>query len=381
MRNACDSDSRCGLACDASTRDAKSLALWVERCEPLSMGPSPTSTSRKHRKQLGEGSEKPTRDRERVRKRFETVLKRFPIQVQKRFLASDTWHPERVPKRFRKGSRTVFEPFSNPFRKFEPFSNPFRTLFEPFSNPFRTVLEPFSNPFRTLFEPFSKIRTVFEPFRDLSVGCFQGWRNDSAQPTRVRPDSGDVRQGGLAKGCLENGVISPDFPKSLYGWFWRENNFHPFFSPRSLGRALGKNLGWKPLIFPMVSFGLVIDKSSHPAMVKGSRRQPDGKKRVLRRVILLEKGSHWQPHSKKRVLARVWILDTGLGKGPKRGPKNSFRRKRVTLSKTPLMLPKNLSMLRSLPLFPPQAGPCSESGGVSFRGIVRGQKSTSTFST
>ena len=36
MRAACDSDSRCGLACDASTRDAKSLAMWVERCEPLS---------------------------------------------------------------------------------------------------------------------------------------------------------------------------------------------------------------------------------------------------------------------------------------------------------------------------------------------------------
>ena len=36
MRNACDSDSRCGLACDASARDAKSLALRVERCEPLS---------------------------------------------------------------------------------------------------------------------------------------------------------------------------------------------------------------------------------------------------------------------------------------------------------------------------------------------------------
>ena len=35
MRNAWDSDSRCGLACDASTRDAKSLVLWVERCEPL----------------------------------------------------------------------------------------------------------------------------------------------------------------------------------------------------------------------------------------------------------------------------------------------------------------------------------------------------------
>ena len=35
MRNACDSDSRCGLACDASTRGAKSLAMWVEQCEPL----------------------------------------------------------------------------------------------------------------------------------------------------------------------------------------------------------------------------------------------------------------------------------------------------------------------------------------------------------
>ena len=35
MRNPCDSDSRCGLACDASTRDAKSLSMWVERCEPL----------------------------------------------------------------------------------------------------------------------------------------------------------------------------------------------------------------------------------------------------------------------------------------------------------------------------------------------------------
>ena len=38
MRNACDSDSRCGWACDASTRDAKSLAIWVERCEPLRAG-------------------------------------------------------------------------------------------------------------------------------------------------------------------------------------------------------------------------------------------------------------------------------------------------------------------------------------------------------
>ena len=36
MQNACDSDSRCGLACDASARDAKSLAMRVERCEPLS---------------------------------------------------------------------------------------------------------------------------------------------------------------------------------------------------------------------------------------------------------------------------------------------------------------------------------------------------------
>ena len=35
MRNACDSDSRCGLACDASARDAKSLAIRVERREPL----------------------------------------------------------------------------------------------------------------------------------------------------------------------------------------------------------------------------------------------------------------------------------------------------------------------------------------------------------
>ena len=29
------SDSRCGLACDASACDAKSLAMWFERCEPL----------------------------------------------------------------------------------------------------------------------------------------------------------------------------------------------------------------------------------------------------------------------------------------------------------------------------------------------------------
>ena len=38
MRNTCDSDSRCGLACDASARDATSLAMQVERCEPLSSG-------------------------------------------------------------------------------------------------------------------------------------------------------------------------------------------------------------------------------------------------------------------------------------------------------------------------------------------------------
>ena len=35
MRNACDSDSRCGLTCDASARNAKSLAMRVERCKPL----------------------------------------------------------------------------------------------------------------------------------------------------------------------------------------------------------------------------------------------------------------------------------------------------------------------------------------------------------
>ena len=28
-------DSGCGLACDASGRDAKSPAMWVEQCEPL----------------------------------------------------------------------------------------------------------------------------------------------------------------------------------------------------------------------------------------------------------------------------------------------------------------------------------------------------------
>ena len=37
---ACDSDSCCGLAWDASARDAKSLARWVERCEPLSSSPN-----------------------------------------------------------------------------------------------------------------------------------------------------------------------------------------------------------------------------------------------------------------------------------------------------------------------------------------------------
>ena len=42
MRNACDSDSPCGLACDASARDAKSLAMRVERCEPLRAAPRPS---------------------------------------------------------------------------------------------------------------------------------------------------------------------------------------------------------------------------------------------------------------------------------------------------------------------------------------------------
>ena len=49
MRNACDSDSRCGLAWDASARDAKSLAMRVERCEPLSAerkGRNPAQGSR-----------------------------------------------------------------------------------------------------------------------------------------------------------------------------------------------------------------------------------------------------------------------------------------------------------------------------------------------
>ena len=34
MRNFRVTDSRCGLACNASAHDAKSLAMWVERCEP-----------------------------------------------------------------------------------------------------------------------------------------------------------------------------------------------------------------------------------------------------------------------------------------------------------------------------------------------------------
>ena len=35
MQNARDLDSRCGLACDANAGDAKSLVMWVERCQPL----------------------------------------------------------------------------------------------------------------------------------------------------------------------------------------------------------------------------------------------------------------------------------------------------------------------------------------------------------
>ena len=40
VRNACDADSRCGWACDASAGYAKSLAMWAERCEPLRCFPS-----------------------------------------------------------------------------------------------------------------------------------------------------------------------------------------------------------------------------------------------------------------------------------------------------------------------------------------------------
>ena len=36
MQSTCDSDFRCGLACEASARNAKSLVMWVEQCEPLS---------------------------------------------------------------------------------------------------------------------------------------------------------------------------------------------------------------------------------------------------------------------------------------------------------------------------------------------------------
>ena len=35
MRNPCDLDSRCGLVSDASARDARLLAVWVERREQL----------------------------------------------------------------------------------------------------------------------------------------------------------------------------------------------------------------------------------------------------------------------------------------------------------------------------------------------------------
>ena len=48
MRNACDADSRCGLLCDASARDAKSLAMWVERCEPLSISPRDPAFDKKN---------------------------------------------------------------------------------------------------------------------------------------------------------------------------------------------------------------------------------------------------------------------------------------------------------------------------------------------
>ena len=49
MQNACDSDSCCGLACDASSRDAKSLAMRVERCEPLRLGTLCTRPSSRQR--------------------------------------------------------------------------------------------------------------------------------------------------------------------------------------------------------------------------------------------------------------------------------------------------------------------------------------------
>ena len=273
MRNACDSDSRCGLACDASTRDAKSLALWVERCEPLSMGPSPTSTSRKHRKQLGEGSEKPTRDRERVRKRFWNGSETVPHTGSK--TVPGKWHvasrkgsktvPKRVSNRFRtvfKPFSNPFEPFSNPFRKFdpgrvpkrfrkgsrtafEPFSNRFRTLFEPFSNPFRTLFEPFSNPFRTLFEPFSKIRTVFEPFSN----CF---RTVSGPLCRVFPRV-EKRFGTTHTGPARFWGRSP-------GWFGqrvpglKQPRFCPEPPPKEFWTITRRPENTS--IFPVVSFGL-----------------------------------------------------------------------------------------------------------------------------
>ena len=62
---------------------------------------------------------------------------------------------------------------------------------------------------------------------------------------------------GQRKTIGKMGSSAQIFPKSLYRWFWRENNFHPFF-PQGLWRELwGKIWAENPPIFPMVSFGLV----------------------------------------------------------------------------------------------------------------------------
>ena len=101
MRNACDSDSRADLACDASARDAKSLAMRVERREPLSLEDKKGNSERKM-KITGDrdrDNREKKREREREEKKHVKKHKRTSIDLINRKQPTKTKQGHKEGKR------------------------------------------------------------------------------------------------------------------------------------------------------------------------------------------------------------------------------------------------------------------------------------------
>ena len=94
MRNACDLDSRCGVACDASARDIKSLAIRVERCEPLITSRKTTQNKKKKfpgTKFLGTFGPPPTEKTEKIGKIKGTLVRKVPGNLRSQELVFFVW--------------------------------------------------------------------------------------------------------------------------------------------------------------------------------------------------------------------------------------------------------------------------------------------------